>query len=94
MAKQNAYKDLKPVGEERIREELHKLRRLVEAHEKSAEDSRADASESKSKADECTNRLFELLRADEKNDPIFELKSGVLTCERPDAQSEFPGTTG
>ncbi|HEX5137385.1 MAG TPA: hypothetical protein VFY93_10450 [Planctomycetota bacterium] len=92
MAKQNAYKSLSPVEPDRVRDELHKLRRLFETHERSAENLCEQAGEEKKKADECENRLFELLRADEKDDPIYELKSGILTCERPDAQSELPGT--
>lgn len=90
MAKQSAYKSLDPVDAARVREELHKLRRLVEAHEKSAEDLRASAGEEKKAADECENRLFEILRADERGNPIYEFKNGILTCERPDAQAELP----
>jgi hypothetical protein len=86
------YADLKPAPQERVREELHKLRRLVDAHEDSLETLAEEAKEIKGQRDDAHNRLFLLLRADEKGDPAWELKSGILTTEAPDAQSELPGT--
>lgn len=93
MAKQSAYRSLKPVGPEAVRAELHKLRRLVDAHEESISALHEKSKEIKGQLDEAHNRLFGMLRADEKGDPVWELRSGVLTLEPPDAQADLPGTT-
>lgn len=90
MAKQSAYRDLKPVTPEAVREEIHKLGRLFEAHERSAETLAEEAKEEKGKRDEVHNRLLGMIRADDRGDPVWALRNGVLTLEPPDAQAELP----